>query len=165
VGNVCPNKRQAELARILRGKVNVDFVGPMSDPIFRSNSTCRYIGEWSKHKLYNRLTEYSCLVLLSAAEGAPLVVPEALAAGLSLVLSPAAAANLSSKPYISITPEDISEETIADYVIQQIDQNLEQRHTIRNYAREYFDWSRIVEEYLCIVEEFREHHHAGTNPH
>ena len=62
----------------------------------------RWLQEWSKDKLYNELTDYGNLVLLSDGEAHPLVCLEAFA-GLGVVVSEWAASNLDvSKDFITV---------------------------------------------------------------
>ena len=56
------------------------------DSPFDRNSV-QYKGEWSKERLYDEMTNYGNLVLLSDGEADPLVVKEELMAGLGVVLS------------------------------------------------------------------------------
>ena len=112
-----------------------------------------YIGEWNKQSVYEKLTDYANLVLLSDGEAHPLVCLEAMSAGLGLVLSQYATANLDlTKPFIDIIPEDKIGDK--DYVRQVIVQNraksLQHRQEIRAYARQ-FEWSRVVRRYMDIV--------------
>ena len=53
----------------------------------RFDISTRWLQEWSKDKLYNELTDYGNLVLLSDGEAHPLVCLEAFAAGLGVVVS------------------------------------------------------------------------------
>ena len=90
VGRIARRKRQAWLSEIVADRVAVDFVGPWDrtkESTFAENATAKYLGVWDRQTLYERLSDYSCLVLLSSAEGAPKVVPEAFAAGLSVVIT------------------------------------------------------------------------------
>lgn len=80
------------------------YAGNIADNRFVSSKN--YLGEWSKDQLYMELTNYGNLVLLSDGEAHPLVCMEAMAAGLGLVLSEYATANLDlSKPFIDVIPE------------------------------------------------------------
>ena len=148
-------KSQILISRLLREKVPIDFVGPCGDLNFQADGLCRYLGAWDKETVFRRLTEYSCLVLVSRGELAPLVVPEALAAGLSLVVSDAASANLHPKPFISVLPDhDRAAPFLMETIHKQIAENAGLRHEIRKYAREYFDWSIIMQEYLKLIDQF-----------
>jgi glycosyltransferase involved in cell wall biosynthesis len=155
LGKVEPRKRQADLANISAGRCTVDFVGPVIDGNFKENETCKYKGIWTKPDLYANLTEYKCLILLSDGEAAPLVVPEALSAGLSLVISETAAANLdTSLPFIHVLPNGCLNETAAETINVAIENNSKYREDIRKYAKDYFDWSVICDEYINIAKEF-----------
>lgn len=154
LGKVEPRKRQADLANICANKCNIDFVGPVIDHRFAENETCKYGGVWSKPDLYNNLTNYKCLILLSDGEAAPLVVPEALSAGLSLVVSKTAAGNLDiSLPFIHVLENGL-DESAPTVIKSAIDDNNKYRQHIREYAKSYFDWSVVCKEYLEIVKDF-----------
>lgn len=155
LGKVEPRKRQADLSNICSGKCNIDFIGPVIDGRFKENNTCKYKGIWTKPDLYANLTEYRCLVLLSDGEAAPLVVPEALSAGLSLVVSETAAANLdTSLPFIHVLPNGSLNEMAAETINIAIENNSKYREDIRKYAKDHFDWSVICDEYINIAKEF-----------
>jgi glycosyltransferase involved in cell wall biosynthesis len=157
LGRVSARKRQAWLAEVVRGRVPVDFVGPRAahEP-FEENDQARYLGEWSKATVYERLTEYSCLVLLSKAENAPKVVIEGLAAGLSVVISEASAANLTNEPFITVHPdEERSDSVITSAIEQAIAGNAAMRPAIRAYAERYFDYGHVIDHYLRLIHEFR----------
>lgn len=181
VGNVLPRKRQALLAEALRNKVFIDFYGPNFKPgvtvsrevvhllpgaqldfasvseegELHENETARYRGVWKKQDLYDNLTNYSCLVLISESENDPLVVKEALAAGLSVVVSEAAAANLTEAPFITVlSEEEIHSEKLAKSVVSAVAENYRWREDIRCYASVRFDYSAVVHDYVLIMEEF-----------
>jgi glycosyltransferase involved in cell wall biosynthesis len=165
VGRVQPRKRQAWLAEAVRGRVPLDFVGP-GDPAacaaLDDGRTTRYLGEWDRPGLHERLTDYSCLALLSQSEAAPKVVLEALAAGLSLVVSEGCTANLTPAPFITVIREDERQpDVVADAMRAAIDANGAYRHEIRQYAIERFDYRTVViPEYVRIMHEVREHFHV-----
>ena len=123
------------------------YAGNNADPRFDVNKN--YLGEWSKETLYNDLTKYGNLVLLSDGEAHPLVCLEAFAAGLGVVISQWAAANLDvSKDFITVIPED--KITDLEFVDGEIVRNryysVNNKPEIREYA-ESFAWKKVVEEY------------------
>ncbi len=157
LGRIEPRKRQAWLARIVSNTVDLDFVGPIQDESFKVEGRCRHLGYWMKDEVYKNLSQYNCLVLLSDGEAAPLVVPEALAAGLSIVVTKSAAANLDEKlSFATILPDDISDPaTIAEAISLQIQNNAQYRPQIIEYAKSYFDNKVVVTDFMKVVEEFR----------
>jgi glycosyltransferase involved in cell wall biosynthesis len=131
---------------------DVDFVGNYQDSPF-DISNPNYLGEWNKPKLYESLTHYGNLVLLSAAEADPLVVKEALIAGLGVVISECCIANLDlSKDFITVIPNDKLNDI--KYVHEKIMENrvysVLHRNEIRNYALEMFSWKAVIDRYVSI---------------
>lgn len=153
VGKVESRKCQEILSWMCRDKVNIDFVGPLGNARVVESNTVRYLGEWSKDELYSELRNYSTLVLISGGEAAPLVVPEGLAAGLSIVVNDRAAANLDSlHPFISILADwDLNGDTIVNAINNSIKSNDMYRNEIRQYAEDHFDWDNIAKEYIDEV--------------
>lgn len=93
--------------RVYQGIQCLDFAGNVAgDAGFDVRALgSRYLGEWSKETLYDGLTDYGALVLLSDGEAHPLVVCEALISGLGVVVSEVAAANLDrGLPFVSVVP-------------------------------------------------------------
>ena len=128
------------------GIPGLDFVGPIFDKTDFTDEN--YLGEWSRAKIAQDLTEYANLVLLSEMEAAPMVVLEALASGLGLVISETAAVNLDvSLPFIDVIPEDKIHDR--DFVACVIAENrvkaLGMRKQIREYAVNNFDVAKIIE--------------------
>ena len=114
----------------------------------------RWLGEWDKPTLYDSLTDYGNLVLLSNGEADPLVVKEALMAGLGVVVTPAAAANLdAAAPFITVLPNERLEDRL--FVAQEIRKNraaaLAQRDAIRAYALANFSWEGLTNKYVELV--------------
>jgi len=129
---------------------SIDFVGNYHDSPFDSS---HYLGEWDKPTLYDSLTEYGNLVLLSEAEADPLVVKEALMAGLGVVLSPCCTANLDlSKDFITVIPTEKLDDL--NYISSEIEKNrsisLKKRQDIIDYAS-YFSWKTIIKEYIALT--------------
>jgi len=126
---------------------NLYFAGNIADNKYNKNN---WLGEWSKKELYNNLTNYSNLVLLSDGEAHPLVCMEAMSAGLGLVISEYSKANLDvSLPFIDVIPN--SKLDNIEYVKNVIERN---RHISRKYRkeiREYvvnnFSWEKIINDY------------------
>jgi len=123
------------------------YAGNIRDTRFDSEKN--YLGEWDKPYLYDNLTDYGNLVLLSDGEAHPLVCMEALAAGLGVVICEWGRANLDlEKEFITV----ISEEKISDinYIEEQIVKNREysisHREEILEYAKQ-FDWEQVIKNY------------------
>ena len=129
------------------------YAGNIADDRF--NTKKNYLGEWSKDRLYNELTEYGNLVLLSDGEAHPLVCMEALAAGLGVVVCQWGAANLDiSKEFITVIPEN----KISDiaYVESKMIENREysrhHRKDILEYSKQ-FDWINVMRDtYIPTIE-------------
>lgn len=155
LGKVEPRKQQAKLCEALakRDDIDIDFVGPIADKSFRcNNKNQKYLGTWTREEVREKLTEYKALILLSDGEAHALVVGEALAAGLSLIISEEASANLdTTKPFINII--DINEQGISDKMRKVLLDNQKYRKEIRKYSKD-FDWQIIARRYLEIVSEY-----------
>ena len=133
---------------------NLDFAGNCIDHRFNTNSP-NYLGEWTKEFLYQNLTNYSNLVLLSDGEADPLVTKEALIAGLGLVISECASANLdSSLPFIDIIPNEKMNDIayIEQTLIKNRSKSNEQRENIRSYGLTNHTWEIIVNDYIKLIE-------------
>ena len=128
----------------------IDFVGNYQDSEFDTNRP-NYLGEWDKQTLYKNLTNYGNLVLLSEGEADPLVVKEGLIAGLGVVVSECASANLDlSKPFITVIPNDKLSDI--QFVYRKIVENrltsIQMRQEIHQYAMDNFAWGKIIEKYI-----------------
>lgn len=124
------------------------YAGNIADDRFDTGKN--YLGEWSKEVLHKELTEYGNLVLLSDGEAHPLVCPEAFSAGLGVVVSQWATANLDvTKKFISVIPEekitDIS--FIQDTIIENRNYSIRNRDEILDYAKE-FEWCRMIDKHF-----------------
>ena len=127
---------------------SIDFIGNYQDTDFHSP----YV-EWDKPTLYDSLTDYGNLVLLSKGEADPLVVKEALMAGLGVVLSECSCANVDlSKEFITVIPNEKLNDL--EYVSYQLDKNREysvmHRQDILDYAK-HFSWNTIIKEYVSLL--------------
>ena len=123
------------------------YAGNNADPRFNVNKN--YLGEWSKETLYNDLTKYGNLVLLSDGEAHPLVCLEAFAAGLGVVISQWAADNLDvDKDFITVIPEDKIQdiEFIDGEILRNRYYSVNNRPEILEYAKQ-FDWVKVIDKY------------------
>jgi len=123
------------------------YAGNNADPRFDVSKN--YLGEWSKDVLYNHLTDYGNLVLLSDGEAHPLVCMEALVSGLGVVISEWASANLDvNKKFITVISEskihDI--EFVENSIIENREYSVKNREEIREYGMK-FDWKKVISEH------------------
>ncbi|MDQ8013216.1 MAG: glycosyltransferase family 4 protein [Flavobacterium nitrogenifigens] len=152
LGRIEIRKGQAEIAKKILTKRNMvcDFVGPADSIKFKvDNKHVRYLGEWDRAAVHKNLTNYSCLILFSDGEAHPLVILEAMAAGLSLVISKEASANLDTgQPWIHLCE---SADEAVEHAEQAIRDNHLYREQIRKYAEENFDCSVIAQKYIEMI--------------
>ena len=123
------------------------YAGNIADERFDKEKN--YLGEWSKEFLYNNLTEYGNLVLLSDGEAHPLVCMEAFAAGLGVVVTEWGKANLDvDKEFITVIPEKhIGDLQFLEYeIVKNRVYSVQHREEILEYA-EKFDWINIVRDH------------------
>jgi glycosyltransferase involved in cell wall biosynthesis len=137
---------------------DIEFVGNYQDSSFDTGNP-NYLGEWTKDMLYDKLTDYGNLLLLSEGEADPLVVKEALIAGLGVVVSECASANLDTMlDFVTVIPDDKLNDV--EYVKNAIKRNREisvkVRADIRKYAINTFSWSVIVDKFLDVVQRQKE---------
>ena len=115
----------------------------------RFDQSKNYLGEWEKDCLYQNLTDYGNLVLLSDGEAHPLVCMEAFAAGLGVVVSEWATANLDlDRGFISVIPEDKIKNTpfVEEIILKNREYSIEHRQEILDYAKE-FEWCTILKKH------------------
>ena len=131
----------------------IDFVGNYADGNFNPRHP-NYLGEWSKNHLYEHLTDYANLILLSDGEAHPLVCCEALVAGLGLVISEYACANLdTSLHFIDVIPNNKLNDLyyINDIIIKNQKTSITMRKEIREYGLKNFSWKNIVDKYVNFI--------------
>ena len=130
------------------------YAGNNADPNFNTN--INYLGEWSKEHLYNNLTDYGNLVLLSDGEAHPLVCMEALAAGLGVVVCEYGAANLdTTKDFITVIPESKIRNLkyLEEEIVKNRDYSVSHKDDIIKYASN-FDWVNVIKDrYIPCVED------------
>lgn len=149
LGLITRRKNQAHFTELS----DVDFAGGIRDPRFYSPRN--WLGEWTRQDVYNRLTDYGNLVLLSDGEAAAaLVVLEALSAGLGVVVSEAAAANLPrDKEWITIIPDSaiLDIPAVASAVKKNRDISVQCRQEIKDFAVATFDWKKLLPNYQQML--------------
>ena len=150
LGKITPRKNQA----LFQDIENIDFIGNCHDVHFKK-SRYNYLGEWSRVQIYNKLTEYTNLLLISDGEADPLVVKEALIAGLGVVINRSSAENLDRNlKFITVIDDD----KIGDisFITRKLAENKEiakrMRAQIREYGVQTFDIETEVKKYVEIIE-------------
>lgn len=131
----------------------IDFVGNYADGNFNPRND-HYLGEWTKDYLYQHLTDYANLILLSDGEAHPLVCCEALICGLGLVISEYAAANLdTSLPFIDIIPNNKLNdlEYVSNIILKNQKISCSMRKEIRDYGISNFSWKNVVDKYVPFI--------------
>ena len=132
---------------LFQGIDSLWYAGNIADDRFDQSKN--YLGEWHKEVLYENLTDYGNLVLLSDGEAHPLVCMEAFSAGLGVVVSQWATANLDiDKKFITVIPEERIEDIsyIEKKIIENREYSAQHRQEILNYAKE-FEWCKILKSY------------------
>ena len=151
---------QTELSHVLDNKHPIDFFGPIQDNRFTNLNTSKHYGSLNRDEVYSLLTNYSCFVLASKGEASAQVIPEALAAGLSICVTETSASNLDlSLPFIKTIPSNWTEypELVVETIKQLSQENKKYRNNIRKYAIDTFNISVIIDEYIDIINQFREY--------
>jgi len=128
---------------------NIDIIGPSDSVIEIKN----YKGTWSRADVCQNLTTYGNLLLISNGEADPLVVKEALSAGLGIVINSECAKNLEYKPFITILDNNRVQDL--EYVQEKLEENMKisnfMREDIRKYAINKFSWNVLIEKYLYCI--------------
>ena len=132
---------------LFQGIKSLYYAGNIAEEKF--NQDKNYLGEWKKEVLYDTLTEYGNLVLLSDGEAHPLVVAEAFSAGLGVVISQWATANLDlDKKFITVIPEDriLDIDYVEEKIIENREYSINNRREILDYSKR-FEWCKILSDY------------------
>lgn len=159
IGEVEFSDRSLYLAKIEKRKrqwiyqslVNVDFVGRYTASTSFNKNSENYLGEWTDEEKKSNITKYANLVLLSDGEnGTPLVIKEALIAGLGIVCSRYCSYDLDCNlPFVDVIPDDKLDDL--EYIQNVIEKNRKTSITIREEIRSYginnFSWENIVNVY------------------
>lgn len=130
----------------------IDFIGSgYNQPDLQQ----RVKGYFPREEVLKQITNYQTLVQLSMAEGHSLACIEALAAGLSLVVSEGAAANLDlSLPFINLVHNKLleSEDFLNSTIQESINSNPKHRSMCRAYAQQ-FCIRKIVGKHVELIKQ------------
>lgn len=131
---------------------NVDFYGRCTDEGFKQLT--QYKGEPDRTTLLDCLSNYGNMLLLSTGEnGTPLVLKEALMAGLPIVINKYSCDDLDlSLPFIDVIPHDKLNDI--PYINNIVNINRNKQHLfneIRDYAVQHFSWNALVQKYVTNI--------------
>ena len=145
LGKITPRKGQARYCNL----EGIHIIGPCGEGL------ANYQGSWTRDEVYTKLTDYGNLLLLSEGEADPLVVKEAMMAGLGVVINETSGKNLKQNcDFISFIPDSQCDNL--EYIQYVIDNNrkisYQKRDAIRQYAREHFSWSPLIAKYIGVIE-------------
>jgi glycosyltransferase involved in cell wall biosynthesis len=144
IGKVEARKKQKKYSNLSC----VDFYGKCDDSNFKTLAC--YKGEKEHGELMGIMREYGSLALLSDGEnGTPLVIKEALMAGLPVVINRHSANDLAPNlPFVDIIPDDkLDDFEYIERVLQE-SRAKKNRDEIRKYAVENFSWDNLVNTYI-----------------
>ena len=145
LGKITSRKGQSRYCNL----EGIHIIGPGGEGL------ANYQGSWTRDEVYSKLSDYGNLMLLSEGEADPLVVKEAMMAGLGVVINETSGKNLERDlDFVSIIPDSRLDDL--EYIQCAIDNNrkisYQKRDIIRQYAREHFSWSPLIVKYTEIVE-------------
>ena len=97
------------------------------------------------------------MLLLSKGEADPLVIKEALVAGLGVVVNQTSSKNLESNEFITVIDEN--QINNLDYIQSKIDENrtksITMRERINNYGKKKFSWDVLIDKYITKIVNFK----------
>lgn len=138
---------------------NIDIIGPYLNNTLQNisqNTLINYKGSWTRNDVFNKLTDYGNLLLLSSGEADPLVVKEALMCGIGVVINATSSKNLASSNFITIIEDEKMNDLI--YIQTKIDENRNKsslmRPEIRMYAENTFSWKHFIHKYINNISNF-----------
>lgn len=125
----------------------VDFYGQCKGTQFEGLP--QFKGELLRKDFAKVLSSYGNMVLLSSGEGTPLVIKEAMMAGLPVVTNSHSVSDLPDLDFVDVIPDDKLDDI--EYINKVIAQNQEKQTmstVIRQYAVENFSWDMLVKIYI-----------------
>jgi glycosyltransferase involved in cell wall biosynthesis len=106
-----------------------------------------YKGEKEHGELMLLMREYGSLVLLSDGESDPLVLKEALMAGLPVVTN--SHSGMPELPFLDIIPDNKVQDM--KYIESVLEKSRQKDRTgIKEYASQ-FEWKKVVKDYVSIL--------------
>jgi glycosyltransferase involved in cell wall biosynthesis len=148
MGKIEPRKNQQKYQAL----PNVHFYGKCDNAVF--THLPNYKGEKEHGELMQIMREYGSAVLLSSGEnGTPLVIKEALMAGLPVVVNKHSMNDLDETlPFIDIIPDDkLDDLEYIDQVLIESRTKSHLRDIIRKYAEENFAWAVLIRKYADLI--------------
>jgi len=154
LGKVETRKQQFELSELVNWGNDITFVGPITDQrviesIANEPQAARskaFVGEWTRSELAEKMSSFKVLLLPSKAEADALVLYEAQLAGLSIICSRhALGAQDAELPWIYAHETDASLEQWQQLCSLAIQENVQHRPRIIEYAQANFLWSDRIE--------------------
>lgn len=154
LGKVTTRKKQFELSELVLWGNEITFVGPITDQrviesVANEPQAARsqaFVGEWTRSELAEKMSSFKVLLLASKAEADALVLYEAQLAGLSIVCSRhALGAQDAELPWIYTHETDASLEQLQQLCALAIQENVQHRPRIIDYAQDNFLWSDRIE--------------------
>lgn len=145
VGKVEPRKRQYELFMSLENSdLQVDFIGEIVDErvkkLLKMSPTAKlsFKGAYDRNKLQQELSRYRALILLSEGEGDALVLYEAQAAGLPVIISRGSIGDQdNSLPWVRVLDQNAG----ANEILDELNRISTPRELIADFARLNYAWS------------------------
>lgn len=144
LGKITPRKQQSKYQRI----EGIDFVGACDDPSFDIKNP-NYKGAWTREQIHNNLTQYSNIILMSEGEADPLVIKEALCAGLGVVVNRQSAENLEPTDFITIVEDN--DPNIETKIRENREISRGKRREIREYGISKYDIDIEVRKYIDTI--------------
>ena len=154
LGKVQVRKQQFELSELVLWGTDITFVGPIEDQRViesvanepRAARSKAFVGEWTRAELAEKMSSFKVLLLPSKAEADALVLYEAQLAGLSIICSRhALGAQDAELPWIYTHETDASLEQLQQLCSLAIQENVQHRPRIIEYAQANFLWSDRVQ--------------------
>lgn len=159
LGKVESRKRQFDLCASLSPDFDISFIGPIADERVDQldrHRRAKFLGPWSRGRIEEELTQFSVLVLSSAAEADALVAYEAQAAGLSVVMSPGAVgAQNVNLPWLYVSPTPTPSEEL---LLRAEKENAHLREQIRAHAERHFDVDLRIQSVMQFIERVQAAH-------
>ena len=155
LGKVSDRKGQHQYSKLN----NIDIIGPGGDGLLN------WKGSWTRDEVTTKLTDYGNMLLLSKGEADPLVIKEAFASGLGVVVNKTSGKNLIPNDFITIIDDDKMNDL--EYIQRAIDINrmksITMRKQIRDFAKDEYGWSNIMSNYITKILDFNTIYNAKNN--